>query len=186
MAANQYTGVEGVARKVKAQYIGVNGVARKVKNGFVGVNGVARRCFAGAEPVTVSGNVSQPGAKVPYGRTVPVWSRVSGKVDPCFDLEVYSGGTVIAYVTFSGPFNVNASGSSCDINIKNACELSSTAAADSAKDLYITAATLSLSFSNDGFSGSVEVCVTYGDNERYARGSLADASSVGYNLTFTP
>lgn len=44
--AGEYTGVNGVARKVKAQDVGISGIARKVAKGFVGVNGVARQFFA--------------------------------------------------------------------------------------------------------------------------------------------
>lgn len=49
MAAAQYIGVGGVARKVKAQYIGVSGAARKVKNGYIGVGGVARKFYTGLD-----------------------------------------------------------------------------------------------------------------------------------------
>lgn len=47
MAKGIYVGVNGVARKVKAQYVGVSGVARKVTKGYVGVGGVARNVFTG-------------------------------------------------------------------------------------------------------------------------------------------
>lgn len=43
--AGEYTGVNGVARKVKAQDVGISGIARKVAKGFVGVANVARRYF---------------------------------------------------------------------------------------------------------------------------------------------
>lgn len=45
--AGEYMGVNGVARKVKAQAVGISGIARKVAKGFVGVANVARKfCFA--------------------------------------------------------------------------------------------------------------------------------------------
>lgn len=87
MAAAQYTGVNGVARKVKSQFIGVNGVARKVKNGFIGVNGVARKCFGG-ETVTISGT----GAS--WGRTIPAGAAVSGSVVLDVTFEIVIGNTV--------------------------------------------------------------------------------------------
>lgn len=43
-----YTGVSGVARKIKDAYEGISGVARKVKAGWVGVGGVARQFYSGA------------------------------------------------------------------------------------------------------------------------------------------
>lgn len=43
--ANNYIGVNNIARKVKNYYIGVNGKARKVKKMYVGVNGKARLCY---------------------------------------------------------------------------------------------------------------------------------------------
>lgn len=47
----EYVGINGVARKVKAQDIGVSGVARKITKGFVGVANVARRYFqSGSNP----------------------------------------------------------------------------------------------------------------------------------------
>lgn len=49
MAAAQFFGVAGVARKVKSQFMGVAGVARKIKNAYVGVGGVARKCYAGLD-----------------------------------------------------------------------------------------------------------------------------------------
>lgn len=49
MAANQYMGVGGVARKVKGQNFGIAGVARKVTNGYVGIGGVARKFYAGLD-----------------------------------------------------------------------------------------------------------------------------------------
>lgn len=49
MAVGAYTGVSGVARKVKAGYVGVGGVARKIKTGYIGVGGVARKCYAGLD-----------------------------------------------------------------------------------------------------------------------------------------
>ena len=52
MATGIYTGVDGVARKVKTPYRGVDGVARKVKTSYIGVDGVARKCFSGVEYVT--------------------------------------------------------------------------------------------------------------------------------------
>ena len=52
--AGEYTGVNGVARKVKAQDVGISGIARKVAKGFVGVANVARKfCFAQASVNTV-------------------------------------------------------------------------------------------------------------------------------------
>ena len=47
-----YTGVNGVARKVKKPYIGVGNKSRKVKKGYVGVNGVARQFYASGEPLS--------------------------------------------------------------------------------------------------------------------------------------
>lgn len=55
MAAAQYIGVDGVARKVKGQYVGVDGVARRVKNGYIGVDGVARKCYSGYTTIVKSG-----------------------------------------------------------------------------------------------------------------------------------
>lgn len=46
--ANNYIGVNNIARKVKNYYIGVNGKARKVKKMYVGVNGKARLCYEDA------------------------------------------------------------------------------------------------------------------------------------------
>ncbi len=51
--ADQYIGVNGVARKVKKDYIGVGGVARKVKSGYIGVDGVARKFFSGFDPANI-------------------------------------------------------------------------------------------------------------------------------------
>lgn len=49
--AGEYTGVNGVARKVKAQDVGISGIARRVVKGFVGVANVARRYFqSGSNP----------------------------------------------------------------------------------------------------------------------------------------
>ena len=45
MAKGIYVGVNGIARKVKAQYVGVSGVARKVTKGYVGIGGVARKAW---------------------------------------------------------------------------------------------------------------------------------------------
>ena len=52
MAKTIYTGIAGVARKVKQPYVGVAGVARKVKAGYLGVGGVARQFFAGGIPLS--------------------------------------------------------------------------------------------------------------------------------------
>lgn len=49
--ANQYIGVDGIARKVKSEYIGAGGVARKVKSGYVGVSGISRKYFPGGIPL---------------------------------------------------------------------------------------------------------------------------------------
>lgn len=46
MATKVYTGVSGVAQRVRKIYIGVNGVAQKVRKGYIGVAGVARQFFA--------------------------------------------------------------------------------------------------------------------------------------------
>ena len=78
MAAAQYIGVGGVARKVKSQFMGVGGVARKVKNGFLGVGGVARKCVGG-ETVTISGSGTSWGHTIPAGATVSGWVRVVAK-----------------------------------------------------------------------------------------------------------
>ena len=51
--ADQYIGVNGVARKVKKDYMGVSGVARKVKSGYIGVDGVARKFFSGFDLATL-------------------------------------------------------------------------------------------------------------------------------------
>lgn len=48
MAAREYIGVAGVARKVKEQWFGVSGVARRVFNGYIGIGGVARKIFNAA------------------------------------------------------------------------------------------------------------------------------------------
>lgn len=42
MAKGAYTGVGGVARRVKSVYVGVGAVARRVKKGYIGVGGLAR------------------------------------------------------------------------------------------------------------------------------------------------
>lgn len=75
MATGQYTGVSGVARKVKNDYIGIGNVARKVKNGYIGVGGVARKFYQngvdlynrGITPYTLKtrGNTGQ---STPYGK----------------------------------------------------------------------------------------------------------------------
>lgn len=52
MAKGAYSGVGGVARKVKTPYVGVANVARKVKNGYVGVGGVARQFYSGGKPLS--------------------------------------------------------------------------------------------------------------------------------------
>ena len=40
-----YVGMNGTARKVKAQYAGVNGTARKVTSQYAGVNGIAQKVW---------------------------------------------------------------------------------------------------------------------------------------------
>lgn len=78
MAANQYLGVGGVARKVKSQFVGIGGVARKVKQGFLGVGGVARRFFSGAVEVVKSGTtgtVADRVFQVTFDSQVPAFSK---------------------------------------------------------------------------------------------------------------
>lgn len=53
--ANQFMGINSVARKLKNPFIGVAGVARKITSGFIGVNGVARKCYTGSTTIIKSG-----------------------------------------------------------------------------------------------------------------------------------
>lgn len=46
MATGQWTGVGGVARKIKSDDLGVASVAREVKSGYIGVSGVARQFYS--------------------------------------------------------------------------------------------------------------------------------------------
>lgn len=52
MAKAIYTGVAGVARKVKTPYIGVGDKARKIKAGYIGVAGIARKFYEGGIPIS--------------------------------------------------------------------------------------------------------------------------------------
>ena len=49
MSKGAYFGVNGAARKVKAEYIGVNGAARKVNKGYIGIDGAVRETWGGLE-----------------------------------------------------------------------------------------------------------------------------------------
>lgn len=78
MATGIYTGVDGVARKVKTPYVGVDGVARKVTTAYRGVDGVARKCYSGTatpEADTLDGcswaNISEVSAS---GQASNFWS----------------------------------------------------------------------------------------------------------------
>lgn len=62
MATAQYTGIGGVARKVKSKYIGVAGVARNIVSSYIGVGNVARQYFSSKKYATFtdsSGNVTK-------------------------------------------------------------------------------------------------------------------------------
>ena len=45
--ANEYVGVNNVARRISKKYAGVNNVARTIKAEYAGVNGVSRKIFEG-------------------------------------------------------------------------------------------------------------------------------------------
>lgn len=53
MAAAEYRGVSGVARKVVKEYRGVSGVGRRVTKAYRGVSGVARKYFGKLYSVTL-------------------------------------------------------------------------------------------------------------------------------------
>lgn len=76
MAAAQYIGVGGVARKVKAQFVGVGGVARKVKNGYIGVGGVARKFYTGLDikPTLADNDWATIAAVSEAGQASAYWS----------------------------------------------------------------------------------------------------------------
>ena len=58
MATGQWTGVGGVARKVKNEDISVGNVAREVKNGYIGVGSVARLFYQKAGVTDITNIVS--------------------------------------------------------------------------------------------------------------------------------
>lgn len=182
MAANQYTGVGGVARKVKAQYIGVNGVARKVKNGFVGVNGVARRCFAGAEPVTVRGSNVKPddSGDVYYGQTVPEWSQVTGWVQfhgvRC-DVVWASGDGAVELS--DGEHSFTITGSSYTTRGSSAFSMGDLENDPFNQELTIYLGEECLWMS---FSATVQI----GEDHRFVNFTAGDATGVSFELTFTP
>lgn len=186
MAAAQYTGVNGVARKVKNQYIGVANVARKVKNGFVGVGGVARKCYAGETITHISASSAMPDANgyVNYGRTLPVFSKVTGSVD-IIDLsfDLYYGPTIVG--TVSGDISVrgvNTTNGSYTVDVTRQCSATWNESGSS-----LTRVTLSLGFARDHLSGSLEVVYFSGSgsNERTKYTTLRDIYAVDYALDFT-
>lgn len=173
MAAAQYIGIGGVARKVKSQFVGIGGVARKVKNGFVGVNGVARKCFGG-ETVTISGT----GAS--WGRTIPAGAVVSGSVTLDVTFEIKSGSFTdycnfykqIQFSQISLPHSV-----SCDIGCFDV---------SSAELEYGTEGEITIS--ETGISAAFHVEFAYGEYyNRINNASLADLEfeSIHWQLTYT-
>ena len=73
MAKAQYTGVNGIARKVSKEYVGGSGVARKVTEGYVGVNGVARKFFkSGYEIIIVQDATLSSSTVTPSGNSLTI------------------------------------------------------------------------------------------------------------------
>lgn len=186
MAAAQYIGVSGVARKVKNQHIGVSNVARKVKAGYIGVNGVARKCYAGETITRISGSSVTPDAngRINYGRTVPVFSKVTGSVDIIsLDFDIYYGSTVIGRVT--GDLSVNGlstTNGSYTVDVTRQCSATWYESGSS-----LTRVELSLSFARDYLVGGLEIVYFSGsgNNERTKSCNLSATYGVDYTLDFT-
>lgn len=181
MAANQFVGVAGVARRVKSQYVGVNGVARKVKNGFVGVNGVARRGYAGAEPVTVRGNNVKPddSGDVYYGQTVPEWSQVTGWV------QFHGVRCAVTWASGEGTVELGDSAHSFTI-AGNSCTIygSSAFSTGDLDDPFNQELTIYLG--EDCFWMSYSATVQTGESHQFISMTAEDATGVSFELTFTP
>lgn len=88
MATGQYTGVGGVARKVKNDYIGIANVARKVKNGYIGVGGVARKFFSGLDTNLTIGEARNAG----------YWSNSAYMGRWLYDEDEEEGDTWVSFV----------------------------------------------------------------------------------------
>ena len=181
MAANQFVGVAGVARKVKGQYVGVNGVARKVKNGFVGVNGVARRGYAGAEPVTVRGNNVKPddSGDVYYGQTVPEWSQVTGWV------QFHGAKYVVASGSHRGTVELSDSAHSFTI-AGNSCTIHGSSAFSMGDFDDPTNQELTIYLGQDCLWMSFSALLQTGEDYKFVNMTAEDATGVSFELTFTP
>lgn len=137
MATGAYVGVNGVARKVKAQYAGVAGTARKVKNGYVGVNGVARKMWAAS--------------------TVPAISSFSCELQVAFLSRYGNSQLESCTLSFSksGSEYVSSSASiqspSDSMNVDNVCAVNvPSEVADCFDCLVLTANSGSITLPNDG------------------------------------
>lgn len=107
MAAAQYIGVGGVARKVKAQYIGVSGAARKVKNGYIGVGGVARRFYTGLDikPTLADNDWATIAAVSEMGAASTYWSVGDEK-----DITLTTGETLTMVILGFGHDDLTSGG----------------------------------------------------------------------------
>lgn len=192
MAANQYTGVGGVARKIKAQYIGVNGVARKVKNGFVGVGGVARRCWSGDIVVQGSDVAVGTDGSVLYGRTIPAWSKVTGWITiksvpvQTFSQGRYSGNIIFRdrtiYLTaYQSPYTAQLEYSYEDEDEDG--EVYEVTYVISAGNISVGNLDVQISFSSNSFLAELGAIVYHGES---SSGITVTGTKVSFNLTFTP